>query len=88
MSIRLRQSTANFTQYLIVGTIVFVKVVLRRIAIRTDKLIGDITSRAALNRLNIIVITPLDIFNKVFVIPNLAVKDQGRLINLKLLILR
>ena len=88
MSIRLRQSTANFTQYLIVGTVVFVKEVLRRIAIRTDKIIGDITSRAAFNRLNIIVITPLDIFNKVFVIPNLAVKDQRRLINLKLLILR
>ena len=88
MGIRLRRSAAYFTQYLIVRAVVFVNVSLRSIAIGADKIIRDITNIAAFDRLNIIVVTPLDIFNKVFVKPKLAVKDQRWFINLKLLILR
>ena len=88
MGIRLRRSAAHFTQYLIVRAVVFVEIVFGSMAIRTDKIIGDITNRATFDRFNVIVITPLDIFNKVFVKPNLTVNDQRRFIDLKLLILR
>ena len=88
MGIRLRRSAAYFTQYLIVRAVVFVNVSLRSIAIGADKIIRDITNRAAFDRLNIIVVTPLDIFNKVFVKPNLTLDDQRRLIDFELLILR
>ena len=88
MGIRHRRSAADFTHKLFVRTVVLVKIVLRCMTIGTHSIIGDITNRAAFNRLNIVVVTRLDIFNKVFVIPNLTLDDYRWLINLELLILR
>lgn len=84
----LRFSTANFTQYLIVRTIVLVKIFFWSFAIRASAVIGNITCRTALNRLNFITVTPFDVRNKLFVMPNMALDDKRRFIDLKLLILR
>ncbi len=75
MGVRQRGSAADFTHKLFVGAIVLVKIVLRCMTIGTDSIIGNITNRAAFNRLNIVIVTPLDIFNKVFVMPNLTPDD-------------
>ena len=84
----LRFSAADFAHKLIVRAVVLVKIVFWCVTIGTGGIIGNITNRAAFDRLNIIVVTPLDIFNKVFVKPNLTLDDQWRLIDFKLLILR
>lgn len=84
----LRFSAADFAHKLIVRAVVLVKIVFWSVTIGTGGIIGNITNRAAFDRLNIIVVTPLDIFNKVFVKPNLTLDDQWRLIDFKLLILR
>ena len=84
----LRFSAADFAHKLIVRAIIPVKIVFWSMTIRAGGVIRNITNRAAFDRLNIIVVTPLDIFNKVFVKPNLTLNDQWRLIDFELLILR
>ena len=84
----LKFSAADFAHKLIARAVIPVKIVFWSMTIRADGIIGNITNRAAFDRLNIIVVTPLDIFNKVFVKPNLTLDDEWRLIDFKLLILR
>lgn len=84
----LRFSAADFAHKLIARAVVLVKIVFWSVTIGAGGIIGNITNRAAFNRLNIIVVTPLDIFDKVLVKPNLTLDDEWRLIDFKLLILR
>ena len=84
----LRFSAADFAHKLIARAVIPVKIVFWSMTIGASGIIGNIANRAAFDRLDIVVVTPLDIFNKVFVKPNLTLDDQRRLIDFELLILR
>lgn len=84
----LRFSAADFAHKLIARAVIPVKIVFWGMTIGASGIIGNIANRAAFDRLDIVVVTPLDIFNKVFVKPNLTLDDQRRLIDFELLILR
>jgi hypothetical protein len=86
--IRAEFGGTDLAENLSFGTIVFVKVRLWSIASRTFTVIIDITLRASGNRLNLLTITPFDVWNVIPVIPWVVVKNLREFINLEFLVLR
>lgn len=88
INLDLRFSAAYFAHNLIVRAVVLVKIFFGSFAIRASTVVGNITYRTAFNRLNVITVAPFDVRNKLLIMPNVALDDKRRLIDLKLLILR
>ncbi len=88
ISMSLKFSATNFTQNLIVRTVVLVKILFRSFTVWASTIIGNITNRTAFDRSYNITVTPFDIRNEVLVKPNFALDNDGWFINFELLILR
>ena len=82
-----KSGVADFAENLPFASVVFVKVRFRCIAARTFTVVTDIAFGTSVNSFDGLAVTPFDVFDEIFVIPNLVVENFRQFIYFEFLVL-